>query len=129
MPETVEVLGSRWGGRGDRALRERIGVQLQDSELTESLTVYETVRLFRSMYRQGRDVDAVIAAVELEEKRNARLGKLSGGQKQRTALACALVGTPDLLFLGRAHDRARSPGEDQAVGPGGELSGRRRLRC
>ena len=41
----------------------------------------------------------MIALVQLDEKRNARVGALSGGQKQRLALACALVGDPELLFL------------------------------
>ena len=94
----VEVLGETWSGDG-RALRERLGVSLQETQLTEKLTVDELLRLFRSFYRQGRDPDEVLAALALEEKRNARFGKLSGGQKQRLAVACALVGDPELLFL------------------------------
>jgi ABC-2 type transport system ATP-binding protein len=96
---TVEVLGERWGAGDDRALRERIGAQLQETQLAEKLTVEETLRLFRSFYKRGREVDEVIRTVELEEKRLARVGKLSGGQKQRLAVACALVSDPDLLFL------------------------------
>jgi len=95
----VEVLGQRWGTRDDRLLRERLGIQLQETKLADKLTVTETVRLFRSFYRQGRPVDEVIALVSLDEKRNARVGKLSGGQKQRLALACALVSAPELMFL------------------------------
>ncbi len=95
----VEVLGTRWGRGADRALRERLGVALQETQLADKLTVAETVRLFRSFYRRGHGVDEVIAMVELEEKRGARVGKLSGGQKQRLALACALVSDPELLFL------------------------------
>jgi ABC-2 type transport system ATP-binding protein len=94
----VEVLGQRWDHDG-RALRERLGIQLQETKLAEKLTVEETVRLFRSFYARGREVDEVIGVVQLEEKRHARVGKLSGGQKQRLALACALVGDPELLFL------------------------------
>jgi len=94
----VELLGLRWDHH-DRELRERLGIQLQDTQLAEKLTVEETVRLFRSFYRNGRTVDDVIRLVQLEEKRSARVGKLSGGQKQRLALACAIVGDPDLLFL------------------------------
>src|SRR5207302_1588129 len=74
-------------------------IQLQETQLSEKLTVHETVRLFRSFYRNGRTVDEVIGLVQLDEKRAARVGKLSGGQKQRLALACAIVGDPDLLFL------------------------------
>ena len=97
---TVELLGQHWhSGRDDRALRERIGVQLQETQLAEKVTVVETLRLFRSFYRRGHDVDEVIRTVALEEKRNARVGKLSGGQKQRLAVACALVSDPELLFL------------------------------
>ena len=94
----VEVLGTRWEGDG-RALRERLGVSLQETQLNEKLTVAETIRLFRSFYRQGREPEQVLAALALEEKRDARVGKLSGGQKQRLAVACALVGDPELLFL------------------------------
>jgi ABC-2 type transport system ATP-binding protein len=94
----VELLGLRWQHH-DRELRERLGIQLQETQLGEKLTVYETVRLFRSFYARGRTVEDVIGLVQLEEKRDARVGKLSGGQKQRLALACAIVGDPDLLFL------------------------------
>jgi len=96
----VAVLGMRWGGgAGDRALRERLGIQLQDTQLADKLTVEETVRLFRSFYRQSHTVDEVLGLVELGEKRTAWVGKLSGGQKQRLAVACALVSRPELLFL------------------------------
>ena len=96
---TVELLGERWSKGDDRALRERIGVQLQETQLPEKVTVVEALRLFRSFYRRGHNVDEVIHTVALEEKRNARVGKLSGGQKQRLAVACALVSDPELLFL------------------------------
>jgi ABC-2 type transport system ATP-binding protein len=95
----VELLGMRWGTGDDQEMRERIGVALQQTELADKLTVEETIRLFRSFYARGGDVDHIIRLVSLEEKRKARVGKLSGGQKQRLAVACALVGAPDLLFL------------------------------
>jgi ABC-2 type transport system ATP-binding protein len=94
----VEILGERWVGDG-RALRERIGISLQETQLNEKLTVEETLRLFRSFYAKGRDVEAVLGLLSLGEKRKARVGKLSGGQKQRLAVACALVGDPEVLFL------------------------------
>lgn len=94
----VEVLGCRWDSAG-HALRERLGIQLQETQLADKLTVEETVRLFRSFYARGRDINEVIDVVQLGEKRSARVDKLSGGQKQRLALACAIVGDPDLLFL------------------------------
>ena len=96
---TVELLGQHWNSTDERALRERIGVQLQETQLAEKVTVVETLRLFRSFYNRGHPVDQVIQTVALEEKRNARVGKLSGGQKQRLAVACALVSDPELLFL------------------------------
>jgi ABC-2 type transport system ATP-binding protein len=95
---TLEVLGLTWERDGDR-LRERLGIQLQDTQLSEKLTVRETLELFRSFYRKGRTVQDVIAVVQLEEKASARVGSLSGGQKQRLAIACALVGDPELMFL------------------------------
>jgi ABC-2 type transport system ATP-binding protein len=94
----VEVLGLRWSSDATR-LRQRLGIQLQETQLAEKLTVLETVRLFRSFFHRGPAVATVITQVQLDEKRNARVGGLSGGQKQRLALACALVGDPDLLFL------------------------------
>ena len=94
----VEVLGLRWSSDA-AALRQRLGIQLQETQLADKLTVFETLRLFRSFFRQGPGAEEAIRLVQLEEKRNARVGALSGGQKQRLALACALVGDPDLLFL------------------------------
>ena len=94
----VEVLGLRWAS-GSRPLRQRLGIHLQETQLSEKLTVLETLRLFRSFFHQGPDAASIIRAVRLEEKQHARVGALSGGQKQRLALACALVGGPDLLFL------------------------------
>ncbi|HKW46134.1 MAG TPA: ABC transporter ATP-binding protein [Gemmatimonadaceae bacterium] len=94
----VVILGRRWA-TDDRELRERLGIQLQETQLAEKLTVSETLKLFRSFYQRGRPVDDVIRLVQLDEKRDGRVGKLSGGQKQRLALACAIVGDPDLLFL------------------------------
>lgn len=92
----VTVLGS---APGDAAVRARVGIALQETQLSEKLTVFETLRLFRSFYQKGRSVDDVITRLGLDDKRNGRVGKLSGGQKQRLALACALVGDPLLLFL------------------------------
>jgi ABC-2 type transport system ATP-binding protein len=94
----VRVLGL--SHRTDAAeIRERIGISLQETQLTEKLTVTETIALFQSFYRRRRPISEVIAAVQLGEKATSRVGQLSGGQKQRLALACALVGDPDLFFL------------------------------
>ena len=95
----IEVLGRRWGEGRDREIREKLGIQLQETKLAEKLTVYETVRLFRSFYDRGPTVDEAIELAALVEKSGARVGKLSGGQRQRLALACALVSSPELLFL------------------------------
>jgi ABC-2 type transport system ATP-binding protein len=94
----VELFGLRWETSASE-IRQRLGIQLQETQLSEKITVLETVQLFRSFFRRGPKPSDAIALVELEEKRDARVGALSGGQKQRLALACALVGEPDLLFL------------------------------
>ena len=94
----VEVLGLRWG-RDDAAIKERVGISLQETRLADKLSVRETLRLFRSFYRTGLTPDEAISRVSLEEKADAWVVKLSGGQRQRLAVACALVGDPELLFL------------------------------
>jgi ABC-2 type transport system ATP-binding protein len=94
----VELLGMHWE-RDAPQLRQRLGIQLQETQLSEKLTVSETLRLFRSFFQKGPDVAEVIGLVQLQEKADSRVGGLSGGQKQRLALACALVGDPDFLFL------------------------------
>jgi ABC-2 type transport system ATP-binding protein len=94
----VEVLGLRWATH-ERELRQRLGIQLQETQLPDKLTVDETLRLFRSFYDRGATIGELLQIVELDAKRTSRVGKLSGGQKQRLSLACALAGSPDLLFL------------------------------
>ena len=94
----VEILGLTWR-RDERAIRARIGISLQETRLPDKLTVRETVTMFRSFFGEGLPVDDAIGSVSLEEKQHSRVEKLSGGQRQRLAVACALVGKPDLLFL------------------------------
>src|ERR1700730_8438842 len=94
----VEVLGRQWA-TDDSEIRQRIGISLQETRLSEKLSVRETLTLFRSFYHRGIEPDEVMRRVSLEEKAAAWVGKLSGGQKQRLAVACALVGDPELLFL------------------------------
>jgi ABC-2 type transport system ATP-binding protein len=94
----VEVLGLTWAS-SERELRQRLGIQLQETQLSDKLTVRESLRMFRSFYDQGRTVDELLALVDLGSKAESWFGKLSGGQKQRLALACALAGRPDVLFL------------------------------
>jgi ABC-2 type transport system ATP-binding protein len=94
----VEILGRRWG-EDDDALRQRLGISLQETRLGEKLTVRETLTLFRSFYNHGLTPAAALEQVQLGEKADAYVGKLSGGQKQRLAVACALIGDPELLFL------------------------------
>ena len=95
---TIELLGMNWRSHAGE-LRQRIGIQLQETQFPDKLTVEETLRMFRSFFKRGISVDESIKTAQLEEKRRSRVGGLSGGQKQRLAMACALVGDPELLFL------------------------------
>jgi ABC-2 type transport system ATP-binding protein len=96
---TVELFGLPWNRGNDRELQERLGVQLQDTQLADKLMVEEVLRLFRSFYRQGRGVEDLIKELDLTAERKQQYHKLSGGQKQRVALGTALAGDPELLFL------------------------------
>ena len=92
----VEVLGMRWGEGHDHQLRQKLGITLQETKLQEKLTVLETLELFRSFYDNGLEPEEAMAQVSLQEKAKVWVRKLSGGQRQRLAVACALVGKPEL---------------------------------
>ncbi|HJW23001.1 MAG TPA: ABC transporter ATP-binding protein, partial [Candidatus Limnocylindrales bacterium] len=82
-----------------RAIKLRVGVQLQTAALYPQLTVAELLALFGSFYGRQQPVDALIADLDLGEKRNARTKTLSGGQQQRLSVALALVNDPEVVFL------------------------------
>lgn len=95
---SVEILGRSWTDQGDE-IRQRIGISLQETQLADKLSVLETVTLFRSFYRNGMSPVEAIQRVGLEDKSDAWIKNLSGGQKQRVAVATAIVGQPELLFM------------------------------
>ena len=94
----VTILGHTWE-KNSREVREWLGISLQETRLSEKLTVRETIELFASFYREPRSADEVLDDLQLGEKADAFVGKLSGGQRQRLAVATALVGNPRILFL------------------------------
>ena len=94
----VTILGHTWQ-KNSREVREWLGISLQETRLSEKLTVRETIELFASFYREPRSADEVLDDLQLGEKADALVGKLSGGQRQRLAVATALVGNPKILFL------------------------------
>jgi ABC-2 type transport system ATP-binding protein len=94
----VKILGKSWRD-DEREMREWLGISLQETRLSEKLTVRETIELFASFYREPRPSEEVLAQLELTEKADFWVGKLSGGQRQRLAVATALVSNPKILFL------------------------------
>jgi ABC-2 type transport system ATP-binding protein len=94
----VRILGHTWNDN-PRQLREWIGISLQETRLSEKLSVRETIELFASFYQEPRPAAQAMEEMQLTEKANSWVGKLSGGQKQRLAVAAALVGNPRILFL------------------------------
>jgi ABC-2 type transport system ATP-binding protein len=94
----VTILERSWKTNA-RQIREQIGISLQETRLSEKLTVRETIELFASFYSEPKPAGDVLEALELTEKADTQVGKLSGGQRQRLAVASALVASPKLLFL------------------------------
>jgi len=94
----IEVLGMD-PVRGERPLRQRIGVQLQQSALPARIKVWEALDLFSSLFDHATDWHALLDRLGLHEKLNAPFAKLSGGQKQRLFIALALLNDPELIFL------------------------------
>jgi ABC-2 type transport system ATP-binding protein len=95
---SVSVLGVD-PARADRSWRQRVGLVLQECELTPELTVREAVAQYAGYYSEPRDIDETVGLVGLSEKAGARTSTLSGGQQRRLDVALALVGDPELLFL------------------------------
>jgi ABC-2 type transport system ATP-binding protein len=81
------------------AVRDAVGVQLQEAALHEKITVEEALRLFASFYEAPSDVEELLDLLDLAEHRRVAFGKLSGGQKQRLSIALALVGNPRIAVL------------------------------
>src|SRR5919197_2030131 len=84
---------------GERALRERVGIVLQEAAAQAELTVAEVLTMYGRYYPRRRQPAELLELVGLEGRADDRVKLLSGGQKRRLDLALALVGDPDVLFL------------------------------
>jgi ABC-2 type transport system ATP-binding protein len=93
---SITVLGEPVGSP---SLRRRIGVQLQESELQDKLTVREALELYSTFYPDPADWRKLVDDLGLTPKLKTRYGKLSGGQKQRLSIALALLGNPEIAIL------------------------------
>ncbi|HWC14805.1 MAG TPA: ABC transporter ATP-binding protein [Actinomycetota bacterium] len=94
----VSVLGHDPAKR-ERALKERIGIVLQDTGVNRFLTVAEVIDQYRGYYPDPRPRDEIIEVVGLADKRDELVRRLSGGQQRRLDVAVGLAGDPELLFL------------------------------
>jgi ABC-2 type transport system ATP-binding protein len=100
VPDQGRIRVAGLDPRRDRQqLRHILGVQLQESQLPDKLTVAEAMRLYASFYRHPEDTERLLAQLDLTEKRNTRYRRLSGGQKQRLSVALALIGRPRVAIL------------------------------
>lgn len=95
---TVNVLGLNPQTQRDQ-VTQRLGMQLQESQLQDAVTVSEALDLYASFYDNPADWQALIEQLGLASKRDARFAQLSGGQKQRLSVALALVGSPEIAIL------------------------------
>jgi ABC-2 type transport system ATP-binding protein len=95
---TVRVMGL--DPRADLgALRPVVGAQLQASALPGQMKVGEILDLFRAFYRDPADLDELVEALRLADKRSSYYRSLSGGLKQRVSIALALIGRPKVAVL------------------------------
>ncbi|GGD38552.1 multidrug ABC transporter ATP-binding protein [Microbacterium faecale] len=95
---TIRVLGLDPATQRSQ-VRERLGVQLQESSFPDAITVDEALELYSSFYRHPADRRELVDRLGLGDKRHTRYKALSGGQKQRLSIACALVGNPQVAIL------------------------------
>ena len=100
MPDHGRIRVAGLDPRQDRReVRQLLGVQLQESQLPDRLTVAEAMRLYASFYPRPADIDGLLAQLDLTDKLNTRYRRLSGGQKQRLSIALALIGRPRIAIL------------------------------
>ncbi|MBU0730093.1 MAG: ABC transporter ATP-binding protein [Proteobacteria bacterium] len=96
-PTSGEILYK--GKPREVTFKEEIGIQLQNTELPQYLTVKETLETFRNLYNKKADLDELVSSCRLEDLLNRDNRKISGGQKQRLLLSIALANDPELVFL------------------------------
>lgn len=95
---SVSILGLN-PGADRRKLFERVGVQFQEANYQDKITLWELCQVTTSLYRQPADPAALLDKFGLSGRKRCPVKELSGGQRQRLFIVLALIPNPEVVFL------------------------------